>query len=129
MKLFLASVLTIAIAAASPKGCGKQQKAEPTCYKGKLEIKAICSNITISVQDGQKPDWAQASWTDEQTQKSYEQVFRLANPCQFPASIKEGDTFYFTIDTSKQENCAVCMAYYPTPQKAVSIKVLDGPCN
>ena len=62
-------------------------------------------------------------WRDETTGKTYKNAFGLANPCDFPASIKEGDEFYFTIDTVKARNCAVCMAYYPTPQKKLIIKV------
>lgn len=95
-------------------------------YKGKLEIAAICMNYTIRVTEGNIDDSAiDANWKDETTGKSYTNVFKLGNPCDFPATIKEGDEFYFTIDTSKGKQCAVCMAYYPTPSKAVSIKVVE----
>lgn len=95
-------------------------------YKGKLEIKAICMNYTISVIEGDMdPGKIVEDWTDESTKKEYHNVFKLGSPCTFPASIKEGDEFYFTIDTTTVQNCAVCMAYYPVPPKSISIKVLD----
>jgi len=95
-------------------------------YKGKLEIAALCMNYTISVKEGNiNTADIVANWTDETTTKSYTNVFKLGNPCDFPASIKQGDEFYFTIDTTKGKDCAVCMAYYPTPSKALSIKVVQ----
>ncbi len=92
--------------------------------KGKLEIAGICSNYTIKVIEGKiDSSLVVATWTDETTGKSYNNVFKLGSPCTFPATIKQGDEFYFTIDTTKQKDCAVCMAYYPTPAKAIAIKV------
>ncbi|HRF24893.1 MAG TPA: hypothetical protein PLR98_12040, partial [Chitinophagaceae bacterium] len=94
--------------------------------KGRLEVSGICSNITISVIEG-KIDTSKivTQWTDETTDKNYSHAFKLGNPCNFPDTLKAGDEFYFTIDTAKQEDCAVCMAYYPTPSKSLNIKVLN----
>lgn len=95
-------------------------------YKGKLEIAGMCMNYTISVVEGAiDPSLVEANWTDETTRKSYTNAFKLGNPCDFPASIKQGDEFYFTIDTAQGKQCAVCMAYYPTPAKRISIKVVE----
>lgn len=92
--------------------------------KGKLEIAGICSNYTIKVIEGKiDTSLVVANWTDETTGKVYNNVFKLGSPCTFPATIKQGDEFYFTIDTSNQKDCMVCMAYYPTPQKTIAIKV------
>ena len=92
--------------------------------KGKLEIAGICMNYTIKIIEGKvDSSLVAAKWTDETTGKTHENVFRLGSPCTFPASIKQGDEFYFTIDTAKQKDCMVCMAYYPTPAKTVAIKV------
>lgn len=123
---FLLSAAIILMVAAAPKSCN--QKSAAACYKGKLEIKGICSNYTIRLLEG-NIDPVQASWTDETTGKAYANVFKLANPCAFPNTINEGDEFYFTIDTAKQENCSVCMAYYPTPPKVLAIKVLSAKCD
>lgn len=104
--------------------CSTSKKTDPAKLKGKLEIKALCMNYTIRLVEGNL-DTSQvvANWTDETTGKTYNNVFGLGNPCDFPKSIKEGDEFYFTIDTAKEKNCAVCMAYYPTPRKKLIIKV------
>ena len=103
-----------------------QKKVASTKLKGKLEIKALCMNYTIRLTEGSL-DTSQvvANWTDENTGKSYKNVFGLGNPCDFPSTIKQGDEFYFDIVTEKDRNCAVCMAYYPTPKKKLMIKVSE----
>lgn len=88
----------------------------------------MCGNFTVSVLDG-KLEGTEATWTNEQTGKTYSQAFRPANPCGIPDSIKTGDTFYFTVDTGKVDNCAVCMAFYPAPASRIHIRVQPEPCN
>lgn len=108
--------------------CNKET-AGSNCYKGRLEIKGICANYTISLLEG-KIDTSkiEASWTDENTKKTYNNVFALGSPCNFPDSLREGQEFYFTLDSAAQ-NCAVCQAYYPKPARSLSIKVLNKPCR
>lgn len=119
MKLIIL-LASIFILTASADSCGNKNK-----YKGRLEIKGICSNYTISLLEGEMDSsLVSATWTDDHANKSYNNVFGLGNPCQFPDSIKQGDEFYFIIDTTKQEDCMVCMAYYPTPPKKLNIKVV-----
>lgn len=109
----------------SGSDCGKK-KTGNTIYKGRLEIAAICMNYTIAVIEGDMDETAIVeNWIDVVTNKTYDNVFRLGNPCNFPGTIKQGDEFYFTIDTTKGKDCAVCMAYYPTPEKALMIKVME----
>lgn len=127
MKLLLILSSFILVSAAN-KSCKEQ--LPPGCYKGKLEIKALCMNYTISIQsknfDG---SMVVANWTDETTGKNYKNVFGLDSRCTFPDSLKAGDEFYFTIDSTSKQDCSVCMAYYPTPEKKLSIKVLNSPCT
>jgi hypothetical protein len=105
--------------------CDKK-KSSLAKLKGRLEIKALCMNYTIGLIEGELPDqYVADEWTDETTHKKYNRVFKLGNPCDFPASIKEGEEFYFTVDTSAPKSCTVCMAFYPTPPKSLRIKVLD----
>jgi hypothetical protein len=116
---------------ASTKSCKdrKEQDLPPGCYKGKLEIKELCMNYTISIQSKNfDSSMVVTKWTDENTGKVYKNVFGLASRCTFPDSLKAGDEFYFTIDSTTVQNCMVCMAYYPTPPKKLSIKVLNAPC-
>lgn len=122
MKTFilLSAFATLSLSAGD---CHKKKTGQ---YKGKLEIAAICMNYTVRVIDGNiDTSLVVSNWTDETTNKSYNNVFRLGNGCDFPASIKQGDEFYFTIDTTEEKRCAVCMAYYPTPPKKLSIKVIE----
>lgn len=128
MKQLLLIGSLLALTAATCKN--KKTTTVANCYRGKLEIKAACMNYTISVVNGDIDTSLVASnWTNENTGKSYQNVFALGSRCTFPAAIKEGDEFYFTIDSSTVQNCAVCLIYYPVPPKKLSIKVIDGPCN
>lgn len=94
--------------------------------KARFEISALCANYTFSVIEG-NIDTALVveSWVNPQTNKVYKNAFGISNPCSLPKNLKQGDEFYFEIDKTASENCAVCMAYYPTPQKHLSIKVLN----
>lgn len=109
--------------------CAKRNLASSTCYRGRLEVKGICSNYTVKLLEG-NIDTARiaADWKDEVTGKTYNNVFALRNPCSFPVAMNAGDEFYFTLDDAKTQ-CAVCLAYYPTPPKKLSIKVLNKPCQ
>lgn len=129
MKLLLILASSILLAA-SGKSCKQQQQLPAGCYKGKLEIKAMCMNYTVSIQ-GKSFDTSLvvAKWTDENTGTSYKNVFELGSKCNFPDSLKQGDEFYFTIDSTSVQNCSVCLAYYPTPPKKLAIKVLNAPCS
>jgi hypothetical protein len=125
MKLLFFLSLIFLLTVSADK-CGSKTKKEAGVYKAKLEIKALCMNYTIRLLEGDiDTSVISASWSDESTGKSYTNVFGLASRCTFPASIQEGDDFYFRIDSSEKQNCAVCMAYYPTPPKKLSIKVVE----
>ena len=122
MKLFFL-LTTVFLVSVSAENCTKES-AKKT-YKGRLEIAGICMNYTISVLEGNiDTSLIVADWTDDVTGKSYQNVFKLGSPCTFPATIKQGDEFYFVIDSSQAQNCAVCLAYYPTPKKTLPIKIV-----
>jgi hypothetical protein len=124
MKLFFC-VISLSVVLLSNGDCS-EKKSSLQKLKGRLEIKALCMNYTIRLIEGELSKESVADeWTDETTHKKYNRVFKLGNPCDFPASIKEGEEFYFTVDTSAPKSCTVCMAYYPTPPKSLRIKVLD----
>ena len=107
----------------------KKGKAGSNCFKARFEIKALCMNYTISVTEGKiDTSLVESKWTDPNTGKEYLNAFRLGSPCNFPSNLNQGDEFYFTIDNAVDNNCAVCKAYYPTPSKALNIRVIEGPC-
>jgi hypothetical protein len=124
MKLF-ALLSALFILTASADKCGKKASGDKV-YKGKLEIKALCMNYTIKVLEGNMDtSLLVPSWTNESTGQTHTDVFGLGSRCNFPATINQGDEFYFTIDNNDTANCAVCMAYYPTPPKKLSIKIVE----
>jgi hypothetical protein len=103
-------------------GCSKKL-FNNTIYKGRLEIKGMCGHTTISILEGDiDPSKIEAYWTDSNTLKTYHNVFALGTPCNFPMEIKEGDEFYFKIE-SQPENCLICDAEYPAPSKYLPVKV------
>src|SRR5688500_11567010 len=108
MKLLL-SLAVFSLITMSTSKCG-DKKTSAVTYKGKLEIKALCMNYTLKLLEGDiDKALIDSSWTNESTGKSYTDVFGLGSPCTFPSTIKEGDEFYFVIDSSAKQECAVCM--------------------
>jgi hypothetical protein len=132
MKLLLFVACSFLLSA-SKGGCKKKKVTagltSTGCYKGKLEVKGGCMNYTISIVDGKfDTSLVVANWTNESTGKAYKNVFALGSRCTFPDYINEGDEFFFEIDNTAVQNCAVCMMYYPVPAKKLSIKVIQDPC-
>ena len=83
-------------------------------------------NYVIQVNDLDFPqDLIEDKWTDESSNKKYNNVFALKSICDFPETIEKNDSFNFVIDNDKENNCAVCLAYTPVPNKSISITVLD----
>ncbi|MCR6719839.1 MAG: hypothetical protein NVV59_05970 [Chitinophagaceae bacterium] len=122
LSIFLAAIFALTVSA---ENCNGKKTAGETRLKARLEVKALCMNYTLSLVEGElDKELLEAEWTDESTGKTYTNAFALGSPCNFPESIKEGDEFYFTIDSTTKQDCAVCMAYYPTPSKKLKIKVL-----
>lgn len=124
MKFFILLSCIFLLSASADKCSTK--KAIPGEYKARLEIKALCMNYTFTLQEGNMDtSLINASWTDETTGKIYKNAFGFVNPCDFPSSIKEGDEFWFVIDSTRGKECAVCLAYYPTPPKKLWMRVIN----
>ena len=94
------------------------------CYSGKLVKKGICMNYVIEVLDP-IPDknLIEISWRDEFSDKEYKNVFTLGSVCDFPSHIMEGDIFNFSVLENYNQQCAVCLAYTPTPEKSLNIRL------
>ena len=94
------------------------------CYSGKLVKKGICMNYVIEVLDP-IPDknLIEISWRDEFSDKEYKNVFTLGSICDFPSHIIEGDIFNFSVLENYNQQCAVCLAYTPTPEKSLNIRL------
>ncbi|MFL5789371.1 MAG: hypothetical protein ACJ748_15025 [Flavisolibacter sp.] len=123
MKLFLFTAL--ALFALGKKSCN-HTKMPAGYYKGRLEVKGACMNYTIKLLEGKMDTTLyNKEWKDEHSGKSYTNVFALRSRCHFPSEIKEGEEFYFTIDSNYVQRCMVCLIFYPTPPKSISIKVIS----
>jgi hypothetical protein len=123
MKLLFALAAIYLFCTAEKCNSSKQDKVNGT-FKGRLEIQGICMNYTLSLlEENADTSLVTPTWKDEHSGKTYKNVFGLANPCDFPKELKVGDEFSFSIDTAKGKDCMVCMAYYPTPPKKLSIKI------
>ncbi len=126
MKLLLIIFSGIFLLTISEDKCVKKKGTKTATYKAKLEIKALCMNYTLRLLEGSiDTSLINAIWIDESTGKSYTNVFGLGSPCTFPSNIQQGDDFYFQIDRTGKQGCAVCMAYYPTPSRKLSIIVVE----
>lgn len=129
MRFFYFLFLIIPLVFQNQTNCNKQNKTSD-CFKGRLEIKGICANYVISIIEG-NADTSRVveSWKDPVTGKNYARVFKLDSPCTFPETINEGDEFYFTFTDKSTEECVVCLAYRPVPEKKNMIIVSKTPCN
>lgn len=93
-------------------------------YKGKLAVAGVCGNYTIVILEGTMPsNLYEDVWVDPHAGTTHRRAFRLENICSFPSSIQEGDEFYFSLRSNNSNGCVTCMAYYPTPEKKLSIRV------
>ena len=94
------------------------------CYSGKLVKKGICMNYVIEVLDPiPNKNLIEISWRDEFSNKEYKNVFTLGSVCDFPSHIMEGDIFNFSVLENYNQQCAVCLAYTPTPEKLLNIRL------
>lgn len=94
------------------------------CYGGKLVKKGICMNYVIEVLDPiPNKNLIEISWHDEFSNKEYKNVFTLGSVCDFPSHIMEGDIFNFSVLENYNQQCAVCLAYTPTPEKLLNIRL------
>ena len=128
MKFLSLAPMLLLLAITADKCKTKENKDGSGPLKARLETKALCSNYTFTLTGGSlDTTLVNASWTDETTGKTFVNAFGIANPCEFPATINAGDEFYFVVDGPAKKDCAVCMAYYPTPSRKLNIKVIPKP--
>jgi hypothetical protein len=120
----LCFLLVSALLILSAFRCGKEKAIDEFPYKARLETTGICFNYTFTLIEGDiDPSLVEASWTNPQTNKTYINAFGIANPCNLPSNLKEGDEFYFSLSSHRTNSCAVCEAYYPSPGKKLYITV------
>lgn len=105
-------------------GCDKQETIANGCFKGKLVVKGICKNDVVQLLEGNNNALlVESNWTYPTTGTVYQNVFAVDSKCTFPDSLKEGDEFYFTLDSTQSEDCALCKALSPVPTTKLKIKL------
>ena len=104
--------------------CKSGTKVSSSQLTGKLVIAELCDHYVISVEKGKiDPAKVVASYRDEKRATTFTNVFTVANTCSFSKSgLHEGDIFSFELTDASTEECARCMAFYPTPDKKLFIK-------
>ena len=101
--------------------CNKRTSGK---LKGKLVVKELCSHYVVQVIEGSVDTSRIVNGWKDGKRGTFNSVFTVANRCNFPSALNEGDEFEFTFDANPPpQNCMVCMAYYPTPEKMNSIKM------
>lgn len=111
-------VALVLVMACSPK----PQNTLISCFKGKLVKRGICGQRVIQLLSEPTVEIVMArDWTDSMSGKKYENVFTVANPCDFPAAIKEGEEFRFSITTTPGSGCITCYAYTTVPKESNNI--------
>jgi hypothetical protein len=123
----LSTFLLIIVFALSAFQCNNKMASADGVLKGKLVIKELCAHYVVQVTSG-KLDTSIVTngWKDDKRNKIYDNVFTVANRCGFgDAQLNEGDEFEFRIDKNPPpEDCIVCMAFYPTPEKRNAVRII-----
>jgi hypothetical protein len=101
-------------------GCSKPASTIPKgvseCLTGKLVKKGICGQYVVELQStGAQDVEVEKSWNDPSSATNYQNVFTVANPCDFPSTIMQGEVFTFTLVSNGTNTCGFCQAYTPTP--------------
>ncbi|KIC90373.1 hypothetical protein [Flavihumibacter sp. ZG627] len=106
-------------------GCKTPANKTTATHTGKLVVSELCNHYVVALETGSidKNNLAE-SWTDNKRNMTFKNVFSVASKCSFAkAELAEGDVFSFELtDSTVTENCAICMAYYPTPEQKLMIK-------
>ncbi len=101
-----------------------QMAVGKNCFTGKLVKKGICGQRVIQLMSRSAEGIELArNWTDSLSRKNYENVFTVANSCDFPATVQEGDEFSFMLTRVPGSGCAQCYAYTPIPDQKNNITV------
>lgn len=121
-------LLCIVIFGLSAYRCNNKAVPADGILKGKLVIKELCGHYVVQVMNAKLDGSLVANgWRDDKRNQTYDNVFAVSNRCGFAkANLNEGQEFEFTFDKNPPpEDCLVCMAYYPTPDKKNVIRVLQ----
>ncbi|MBV9987556.1 MAG: hypothetical protein JO301_07750 [Chitinophagaceae bacterium] len=94
------------------------------CYQGRLVKKGTCGQRVVELlgKDDTRLELAK-QWRDSLSGREYQNVFTVANSCDFPANIQQGETFSFRLTASTGASCVQCYAYTPVPTEKNNILI------
>lgn len=102
----------------------KMQRDPAPCFRGKLVKRGICGQRLVELISPPAEIIHMAGrWTDSLSGKRYTNVFTVANPCDFPAAVKEGEEFSFMLTNKKAGDCIQCYVYTAMPVEKNNILV------
>jgi hypothetical protein len=103
--------------------CTPRPQAVNSCFQGRLVKKGICGQRVIELVGAGTGLAAARHWRDSLSGKDFENVFTVANPCDFPATVQQGDTFEFRLTRTPGGGCVQCYAYTPVPAEKNNILI------
>ena len=126
MRRFIALPVLLGVLLICSFQCRRDDMDHPgNVLKGKLLFNGMCGQYTVQLLEGyMPPEKIVASWKFPNTDSIYTNVFAAANVCNFGEfHLQQGDVFTFKLDSLPPvQNCAVCLAYFPTPPISNAIK-------
>ena len=89
-------------------------------------IRITCATTVIQILDNAHYSLGE-TWTIEGTTNTYEHVAVVSNKCELPASLNEGDEFFFKVisESDARKDCVVCMMYDYPPSNGIFLKVVN----
>ncbi len=123
--LILFSVTLFSCSKLPASGSGNNSSSNSAKIKAKV-VRITCASTIIEILDVAHYNLG-VSWTIEGTTNTFEHVVVVANKCEFPNTLKEGDIFYFkeTNESDAHNDCAVCAMYDFPPSKSLFLKVVN----
>jgi len=106
-------------------GCKKE--TAKTCVRGKVVRITCASTVIQALNDNSMGEDGWVNYIGNGT-TIYDNVFKVSNKCMLSSSIKQGDTVWFTIDSSFSTvgNCSLCDLGDHPPTVAYRIKNVSG---
>ena len=106
-------------------GNGSGNHDNNNAIKAKV-IRITCASTTIQILDAAHYNLGE-TWTIEGTSNTYDHVAVVANKCELPDNLKEGDEFNFRIinEADARKDCIACMMYDYPPSKSIYLKVIN----
>lgn len=126
MKQSISALIFVCLLTACSKKqppAGLQQRTTGQCYIGVVIKKGICGQRIVEVLNPDSSLNYVPAWYDADEKKNRVNVFHVENICDFPASLREGESFKFSLSSRVDTSCITCQAYIAVPPQSNSIRI------